>query len=115
VKSTDVVGSTVEDGGGDRGRGTAGILPISTCDGATCDNCENRPCYIGYNKENSCLVAWFVRGGDTALYARGPTLMACVTTRLDSARLGSMCDVCASKGCMARGTVDTRRREMCGG
>jgi hypothetical protein len=37
------------------------------------------------------------------------------STGLDSARLGSMRNVCASKGGMARGTVVTRRRGGCVG
>jgi hypothetical protein len=114
VNCTGGGGSTVEEEG-DRGEGSVGILPMSTCDGATGDNHENRPLWIRYNKKEHALLPSL----------SGVVIRHCMpmdlhggscddSTQLDSARLGSVRDVCTSKGCATHGTMDMHRRVMCG-
>jgi hypothetical protein len=88
MKSTGDVGSMVKDGGVIGERGTAGILPISTRDGATCDECENSPfgSYILKKKIPRCPVRPGWQYGDICPWT---CVAARVTTRLDSTRLGS--------------------------
>jgi hypothetical protein len=90
MKSTGDVGSMVKDGGVIGERGTSGILPISTRDGATCDECENSP-----------FGSYILKRKDTSLSgSSGVAIRRCMpvdlrgslcndSTRLDSARLGS--------------------------